>query len=1027
MLLGPVETQDIPEGSLDVIVLMDVLEHFLDPVGTLRHCLRILKRDGFFFLQTPNYPEGKTREQMEAGSDPFLQHLKPDQHLYLFSHSSVRRLFRRLGAKHISFEPAIFSFYDMSLVASRSPVAAYPGEEVVAALDVLPTARITLALLDLDERARDLYARGQEAQAAHTAQTRALEDLRQRYAVSEADRAARLENLHKLEKLLAASEADRAARLENLHNLEKLQSASEADRVARTEALDQQGARLAEVEAARNLLAGRCEGLEKRLEDRSSQCVTLDSRLAEVEAARNLLAGRCEGLEKRLEDRAAQCATLDSRLAEVEAARNLLAGRCEGLEKRLEDRTSQCGTLDSRLAEVEAARNLLAGRCEELKKRLEDRTSQCGTLDSRLASLEAEQRRLSPVEALHAEAAAKCIEQQTVIEKQTARLAELEAEGGRLRRQVGQWEDLCRAKADLLDRLHHSHVFAFMRRLGLWAWLAPEAEPGYTPPPRPPRGLKRVAVDLTPVLPGGENGGAKVMALELLRHLGRIAPECEFILLTAQRSHEELAALDAHNIKRLCVRGRNGRGPGLRPRRLLARILPPWAVEKLGGLYGELTHNRGSQGSLVRQLDADLLFCPFTAPYFFDPAVPVVSVVHDLQHIYYPQFFNAAVVQERDQNFRLACRVASRVVCVSDHVRQTVVENSGLSAERVETVHTRLPGRLQRCSRAVRDRVLRSLGLAPGRFLLYPANFWPHKNHEMLLAAFGMYHAANPDSDLKLVLTGAPGTRRDELIEATRRMGLGVVLFPGYLPDKELAGLMESCQAVIFPSLFEGFGIPVMEAMALGRPLLCSNAASLPEVTGGAALLFDPRKPAGIVEAISRLERDPELRRNLAAQGAERLATFGSTGEMAAQYLKIFREVVERRPELPPALYGRFADGWVGEQLTAVFGCGAASRQVVVKLVLPDWVPAPMISVSVRRGGGAAPEGHKIARGETATIRIPITSAPGLIDIQCLPVFQPSACGMGGDTRSLACLLEAAEIVGSDGTAQPLKPEMYVG
>ncbi len=120
ILEGPIESHDLPEGSMDAVVLMDVLEHLAQPEETLRRCFRLLKPDGLFFLQTPQYREGKSLAQMQEEGDPFLRMLLPDQHLYLFSQSSVRLLLQRLGAEHVVFEPAIFSAYDMSLVVSRT-------------------------------------------------------------------------------------------------------------------------------------------------------------------------------------------------------------------------------------------------------------------------------------------------------------------------------------------------------------------------------------------------------------------------------------------------------------------------------------------------------------------------------------------------------------------------------------------------------------------------------------------------------------------------------------------------------------------------------------------------------------------------------------------------------------------------------------------------------------------------------------------------------------------------------------------
>lgn len=313
---------------------------------------------------------------------------------------------------------------------------------------------------------------------------------------------------------------------------------------------------------------------------------------------------------------------------------------------------------------------------------------------------------------------------------------------------------------------------------------------------------------------------------------------------------------------------------------------------------------------LLRELDADLLFCPFTAPFYFDPAVPVVSVVYDLQHLYYPQFFEPEEVEERNRNFEWACAGSARMVCISDYVRGTVLEKAAISAERVTTIPILLPRRLAQPSAETRERVLSFYHLHPFRYLLYPANFWRHKNHEMLLTAFGMYRAAHPGSDLKLVLTGSPEPRRDELMEASSAMGLaGAVIFPGFLPEEDFSPLMHQCKALIFPSLFEGYGMPLVEAMAAGRPILCGNGTSLPEVAGDAALLFDPMKPVEIRDAIERIERDVEFEKDLIDKGARRLSTLGGPEEMAARYLQVLHQAATQSGSSLAVMSGVFEEG----------------------------------------------------------------------------------------------------------------------
>jgi glycosyltransferase involved in cell wall biosynthesis/SAM-dependent methyltransferase len=855
MLEGPVESQDLAPGSLDTVVLMDVLEHLGDPESTLRHCLRLLKPDGQFFLQTPQYREGKSLAEMEKEGDPFLRMLKPDQHLYLFSKSSVRLLFGVLGVEYVTFEPAIFSFYDMALVAGRTSPTPLPESEAIACLEASPSGRLVLALYDLN---------------------RQFEDLTSRYSESEADRATRLENIFKMEKLLAEQAAGYSAQV--------AAGAVEAGNVA-----------------------ARCEDLCGQIRTRDERINELADQVAERDGRINELAGQVGGRDGRIEAQAAEIRDL---------------------------------TL----------------RCQRDSK------------------------------AEH-----------------------------------------------LLERLQQSHVFRLMRRLHLWGWLDVRApELSAAPPSFPGKThgeLRTVAVDLTPVLPGGGNGGAKVMTLELIRHLARIAKDTEFILLTAEQSHDELGTLDAPNVHRLCV-NRPGAALAafdnlaLRARSVLARILPPGLLAKVAGVYRQASESLPGGNSLVRRLGADLLFCPFTAPFFFDPAVPTVCVVYDLQHAYYPQFFAGGEIQERDRNLARAVRVASLLVCISGYVRNTLLEKTEVVPDRAEVIHIQLPHRLARPSVSECEQVLKSLDLASEGFLLYPANFWPHKNHEMLLTAFGIYLAGHPGSNLKLVLTGSAGARQDFLKDAVHRMGLShAVLFLGYLPDTEFSSLFHSCMAVIFPSLFEGFGMPLLEGMAAGRPLLCSNNTSLPEVAGDAALFFDPRIPAEIARAITRIASDPGLRRDLAEKGAQRLAAFGGAEEMAASYLKLFRKVVQWPAVLPPGIYGVFDDGWVGDRFTIAWGSGKGSRTLRISLTLPAWVSAPALSVRVE-ALGAAPRICSLVRGEVAVIESPAGSESGSIRVSCWPSFQPSLCGFGEDTRSLTCQLQLAEIVG-DGVPEVLRSMGY--
>lgn len=297
---------------------------------------------------------------------------------------------------------------------------------------------------------------------------------------------------------------------------------------------------------------------------------------------------------------------------------------------------------------------------------------------------------------------------------------------------------------------------------------------------------------------------------------------------------------------------------------------------------------------LLQQMDTNLLFCPFTAPFYADPPIPTVSVIYDLQYRAYPQFFTPEEVIQREENFSTAYQKAGYLVTISEYVRQTVLEGANLAPERVVAVPIGLLRPLKQLeNEASVNQLLEKYSLQPGEFMLYPANFWQHKNHAMLLTAFNLYRRAHPASTLKLVCTGAPGRGAEEFCEAVLRMGLANwVIYPGHVSPGEYDFLLKSAFAVIFPSLYEGFGIPVLEAMSAGVPVLCSNVTSLPEVGGDAVLYFDPRKPAEIVDALTRLAVEPDLRKRLIRKGLLRARVFAGADRMALQYIDVFAKAL---------------------------------------------------------------------------------------------------------------------------------------
>jgi glycosyltransferase involved in cell wall biosynthesis len=254
-----------------------------------------------------------------------------------------------------------------------------------------------------------------------------------------------------------------------------------------------------------------------------------------------------------------------------------------------------------------------------------------------------------------------------------------------------------------------------------------------------------------------------------------------------------------------------------------------------------------------------------------------VVTIHDLIYARFPD----AHAGIRDRGMRVlvpaAARRSDRVIADSQSTREDLVELLGLDPARIDVVALGL-GAAQRAQPSSERETRERFALGERRVLLSLSAKRPHKNLSALIDALA---ELAPERRPVLVLPGYPTAHEAELREHASARGVhDDVRFPGWVTAEQVEGLWRLASAFVFPSLYEGFGLPVLEAMARGVPVACSNASSLPEVAGEAALLFDPRNPKQIAEALERLLSDDELRERLSALGRERAARF--TWERAA-------------------------------------------------------------------------------------------------------------------------------------------------
>lgn len=255
----------------------------------------------------------------------------------------------------------------------------------------------------------------------------------------------------------------------------------------------------------------------------------------------------------------------------------------------------------------------------------------------------------------------------------------------------------------------------------------------------------------------------------------------------------------------------------------------------------------------------DLYFTPgYTPPLWCD--IPFIFTIHDLNHIDIPQNSNFLKKLYYQWVILPACHRAFSVLTVSEFSRNRILKWSGLPPERVVNVSVGV------------DEQFQSVGTRhmPGyEYLLYVGNHKPHKNLPRLLDAFSLSGVQNR---VKLIISGYA---EPELNQIIRSLNLEQsVIFAGVIPDDALPAFYRGALALIFPSLYEGFGLPALEAMACGTPVITSNTTSLPEVVGDAAILVDPLSINEIAESIERICRDKALRETLRERGLRRATMF---------------------------------------------------------------------------------------------------------------------------------------------------------
>jgi glycosyltransferase involved in cell wall biosynthesis len=313
----------------------------------------------------------------------------------------------------------------------------------------------------------------------------------------------------------------------------------------------------------------------------------------------------------------------------------------------------------------------------------------------------------------------------------------------------------------------------------------------------------RVGISLLTLAPG-HHGGSETYARALTRALAAIGT-LDYTVLTPASAADAAAGLPSVSVAEM---------PGAR--RGPARIPAMRAAAAVSRGVRRATH------------DLDALHYPLTVPI---PAtkLPQVVTLQDVQHLDRPQYFTTVRRRFRRSAYDEAAQRANAVVVTSHFVRERALEHLALDESRLHVIPLGV------------DHALFSAGdESRETFLLYPARPWPHKNHTRLLEAFVTLRSELPE--LRLVLTGGALESLGALPEGVERLGSVTI--------EDLASLYRTAACLVFPSLYEGFGLPPLEAMASGCPVAASSAGAIPEVCGEAAVYFDPEDPEAIANGV---------------------------------------------------------------------------------------------------------------------------------------------------------------------------------
>ena len=371
----------------------------------------------------------------------------------------------------------------------------------------------------------------------------------------------------------------------------------------------------------------------------------------------------------------------------------------------------------------------------------------------------------------------------------------------------------------------------------------------------------RIAINTLPLL--DNKAGAERYTQNLLEHIGKLDHENEYLLILS-KVNQQFYRIERENFENIVYKGNT--------RSKIFRILGEQ-------LYVPLR---------MRRFGVDVFFSPCNiAPRFI--SAPLVLTLFDLHWLIFPQLFTKARVAYLKKAIGWSVNKASAIITISENSRKDIIETYKVPEEKIRVISVGLdPIFRKKHDDNKIAKVLLDYGIK-GKFILTVCQLHKRKNLLRLIKAFSSLRKSKK-IDHALVLTGGKGDGYSEIMSYVNKNGLDDVIITGCVPDRDVCLLYNAANLVVYPSLYEGFGLPVIEAMACGTPVITSNTSSMGEAAGGAAILIDPYSVDDIANAIENTISNKEVQNNLIQKGFRQAKKF-SWEKAAQETVKVFEEV----------------------------------------------------------------------------------------------------------------------------------------